>query len=121
MSVDLDKVRELFVADEQDEEEKQSNLETINEWEKSIRENTAFIDWQQSDITQQIIQKAREAYKQVSLRLVYDRNVSESERHTLWAKQDAAIWILSLLARDAAGELKQVDEAVKRAINSTKM
>mgnify|MGYP003404803663 FL=1 len=52
----IEQAKQLFLTDV-DEETQKDNLEQIREWEKSLRTNTAFSNWQESDISKQLIKQ----------------------------------------------------------------
>jgi len=112
----LEKAREIFVTDI-DEETRADNLSKINEWDKSIRENSAFAQWQSSDISQMLIKQFREIYKDASMILAEKRDVTEAQRQSLWAKKDAALVVLGLLSRDAEREIETIHKEINYAIN----
>jgi ferric iron reductase protein FhuF len=114
----LQQAREIFVTDI-DEETRADNLSKINEWDKSIRENSAFAQWQSNDISQMLIKQFREMYKDASMQLAENRHLTEEQRESLWAKKDAALVVLGLLSRDAERELESVHKEISYALNST--
>lgn len=118
MIPELDKVREIFLT-EVDEETRAENEAQIKEWETRLQESEALIDWRDHDITRQIARQARESYRDLALQLSNNRKLTDVERQSLWAKQDAALWILSLTEKDGKGMLEQVKTQIKTALNAT--
>lgn len=114
----LEEARQIFLTDV-DEEIRQDNLERITEWEQSLRLNGAFIQWQESDISKMLITEFKTTYKNASLRLAQTRVLTDAERSTLWATKDACLMVLSLLARDARGEVESVHKEIEFALGST--
>lgn len=114
----LDEAKQIFLTDV-DEETYRENLERISEWERDLLFGEAYQSWRDTDITQQINRTVREAYKDHALTLATNRNLTESERASLWAKQDACLFILSITDKDAKGALESITREITRAINAT--
>lgn len=114
----LEEARKIFLTDV-DEETQLENLERINEWEQSLRLNSAFLQWQESDISKMLIKEFKVTYKNASLRLAQTRALTEAERASLWATKDACLMVLSLLAKDAKNEVESVHKEIDYALNST--
>lgn len=114
----LEEVRQIFLTDV-DEEIRQDNLERITEWEQSLRLNSAFSQWQESDISKMLIAEFKTTYKNASLRLAQTRGLTEAERASLWATKDACLMVLSLLAKDAKSEVESVQKEITYALGST--
>ncbi len=114
----LGQVRELFLTDV-DEDIQADNLNLVNEWDKSIRENSAFAQWQGSDISKMLIRPFRDLYRDASLQLAENRDLTEAQRCSLWAKKDAALIVLDIIARDAESELVYIHKELNRALSST--
>jgi len=116
MRKELEEVRKIFLADEVDEEERAENEETLSDWERTIVESEMFLDWRSHDVTKQIAQKAKDTYKEMAYLLASDRSLTDEKRRSLWAKQDAALWILSLTEKDAQSTLDQVKKQIEVAL-----
>lgn len=114
----LEEARQIFLTDV-DEEIRRDNLERITEWEQSLRLNSAFAQWQESDISKLLIKEFKTTYKNASLRLAQTRELTEAERASLWATKDACLMVLSLLAKDAKGEVESVHKEIDYALGST--
>lgn len=114
----IEQARQIFLTDV-DEEIRQDNLERIHEWEQSLRVNGAFVQWQENDISKMLIAKFKETYKDASIKLSTDRRLTEFQRDALWASKDACLMVLSLLAKDAKGEVESVHKEIEFALGST--
>lgn len=114
---DLDKLKEIFLTDV-DEETKAENLEQIRQWEQTLIRSEAFKSWQEHDVTRQIAGKAKETYKDAVLSLGRDRWLKDTQRAELFAKQDAALWILSLTEQDIKVTIEQVQKEIRTALNA---
>ena len=115
MNEDLEKVRHIWLDPSLEEEDRRDNEEKIKEWERSLIENEAFLRWQEHDITQSVVQKARETYKDICLILATNRELTERQRHEYWGRQDAVLWIISLADRNAKQTLEQIQLEVRTA------
>lgn len=112
-------LKEVFLDPSLDQDELEDNRIRIEEWERALRTNTALKQWQNHDITREIAAKARETYIEAAVRIVERRDLSDADRFTLWAKRDAAQWILSMTNQDPDAVLTQVEEEVRRALSHT--
>lgn len=119
MDKDFEKVRNIFLSDELDEETRQDNESKLKEWEDSIRENQNFASWESHDITKQIVLQAKSAYKDIGVTLAENRSLNDTQRASLWAKQDAILWLLSIAQKDAKNVLEQIHKEIKVAISAT--
>lgn len=118
MKPDIERAREIFLTDV-DADTYTENLERITEWERMIRTNEAYLMWRDHPVTKDIAQKARDTYKDIAITLAENRALTEEQRKTLYAKQDACMFMLSLTDRDARGTLENVLRDVRHAINVT--
>lgn len=114
----IEQARQIFLTDV-DEETSRENLERINEWEQSLRANSAFTQWQENDISKTLIKEFKTTYKEASIKLGTDRRLTEFQRDALWATKDACLMVLSLLAKDAKGEVESVHKEIEFALSST--
>lgn len=112
---DLDKVRKIFLT-EVDEETRIDNEKKIAEWEHDLRENEAIAQWRDHDITKQLTLKAAATYKDLCMMLATNRTLTEEQRHTLWGRQDACLFILSLTEIDAKGRIEQIQKEIRAAL-----
>jgi len=114
----IEEARQIFLTDA-DEETLKDNLDKIREWEQTLRTNTAFAQWQESDISKILVKEFRSTYKDASLRLAETRTLTEAERASLWATKDASLMVISIMSRDAKSEIEIVHKEVERALSST--
>jgi hypothetical protein len=116
----LQKLREIFLNDDLlDDDIREDNAERIKEWEHLLLENEAFLSWQQHDISKKIVAEAKIAYKEFGLQLATNRSLTQEQRQSLWAKQDACVFILSLTEKDARKIIEDVNMEIGRCINAT--
>jgi hypothetical protein len=109
---DLNKVRDIFLSDV-DDETRVENEQKINDWERSIVENTAYAQWVESDVTQRIFKKARESYIEIAMQLATNRHMSEENRMSLYARQDGLMFFIELASKDAKRELAQIQKDIQ--------
>jgi hypothetical protein len=117
MFQELEKIKEIFLTEE-DPEELEYNKQKIIDWEKGIIASEAFLSWKDHDTTQQIMKLARDSYKDISLALALNRNLTQEQRVSYWAKQDACLFLLSFIQKDAKAELDQIHNEIRIAINT---
>lgn len=118
MDKDLQKLKEIFLASDVDDEDRDDNLKKITEWENSIRESEDFLSWQSSDITRKLAEQAKNTFKDNAMSLATNRTMTEEERKSVFAKQDAMLWILSMIEKDVKGTLSQVQGEIRRALKA---
>ncbi len=116
---ELDIIKAQFLGDDIDPEDRLDNEAKIKEWEQGLIENKAFLSWQNHDITKEFAGKLKKEYKEISMLLAFDRKLSDAHRASLWAKQDACVFILEFTEKDAKGQLEQIHEQIHQAINAT--
>ena len=116
---ELEKVKEIFLAEDVDEETRKENEEQIMAWQQALVLNEAFNSWKNHDITKEILVKAKQSYKDISINLIRNRTLSETQRNAEWAKIDAISWLLSIIDQDAKGQLEQIQKEIHSAINAT--
>lgn len=114
---DIEKLREIFVAEDVDDETRADNLMIIRGWEKQLRELDTFAGWKQHPVTQQIIGRAKKSYIDHSLLLARSRDITDSARQSLWSKQDAMLWFISLASTDVSTEIANINAQITRALN----
>lgn len=112
----LDEAKKVFLTDDLDGETYQHNLGVIREWERSMLNNEALVDWREHDVTKKLNEKAKAEYMQASLRLMRDRDLSEQTRMSLYAKQDACTLIFELSGGNAVATIEEVEKEIKREI-----
>lgn len=117
MATDLEKLKKIYLATDIDSDDYEDNLKQITEWESSLRQNEDFGSWQSSDVTKSVILQAKKAYKDHAMRLVEDRTLTEMQRQSIWAKQDACVFLLSLVEKDVKSALAQINNEIKQALS----
>lgn len=118
MNSNLDKAREIFLTDV-DDETRTENLEKIREWEQSLRDNEAMADWKEHPITKSIIEQARKAHIDACLSLTDRMRDSIELRARYFALKDATLWLISLAASDPKAEIERLNNEIRQAINAT--
>ena len=119
MNHDLEKVREIFLANDVDDETRADNERQIAEWERDLRESEALAEWRESDITKKIAAQARATYRDVSMQLALNRTLTDEQRRVFWAKQDACLFIISITEPNAKDRLQQIHLEIKTVLNGT--
>ncbi len=117
MDKDLEKARAIFLTDV-DEETREDNAKRLFEWEQSIAQNSAYLKWQQQDITQNVLQEVKNAYQDASVQLALTRDLTEAQRNKLYATQDACLFMINLMAKDAKSTLEQVQKEIRYAVRA---
>lgn len=116
----IEKLKSIFVNDtEVDEETRKDNLDLISTWEKNLRNANAFASWQGHPVTLDIMAQARKSYIDTVLSLGRDKRLSPDERSSLFAKQDAMLWLISLASKDVKIELAGINAEIQRALHAT--
>lgn len=113
----LDEIRSVFLAEGLDEDVRSDNERVLRDWEEGLRHNEAFASWQDSDITKQIVQQAKQTYIECALLLAQNRDLTDRQRDSLYAKQDAALWLLALTNKDAKKMLESIEAEIKAALS----
>lgn len=114
---DIETLKSIFVNDtEVDEETRKDNLEMISHWEKGLRASNAFASWQGHPVTVDILSQARKSYTDTVLALGRDKRLTPDERSSLFAKQDAMLWLISLASKDVKIELAGINAEIQRAL-----
>jgi hypothetical protein len=116
---ELEDLRAFFLTDV-DPETRADNEQRIKDWEQSLRVNRAFAEWQALDITQDILRQAKQTYLEASTALATNRALTDDQRARFWASQDASLWIVSLISKDAAAEIATIESEVRHALSATK-
>jgi len=115
---DIEKLKQIFLADDIDDEDREDNLLNIQSWESEIIKNKNILGWQEHDITKGIINKARETYIDLSLKLIRDRELTEAQRLSIYAKQDAMLWLISLAGDNPKSAIEQINNNIKVALSN---
>lgn len=116
---ELEQVKQLFLAPDIDDETRQDNLEQIKAWEQSLIENENVASWKEHDVTQSLLKEVKQHYKDFTLLLIHERNLTQEMRLSLWAKQDACMFLIKLMDKDAKGTVEQIRKEINIAINAT--
>lgn len=119
MATDLEKLKEIYLGADVDEETRAENLKEITDWENALIKNENMRDWQAQDITKEISHQAQSTYREITLQLGTNRKLTEPERFSLWAKQDAALWIISMTMTNAKDIIEQINGQIKAALAVT--
>lgn len=116
---DLQKLKEIFLSNDIDSEDYQDNLALIKDWETELLINENLLDWQEHDVTKRIMAQAKQTHKDVCMRLMNDRDLSKSQRLSLFARKDAMEWMMSLASKEPEEAIKQIQSDIKKALNAT--
>lgn len=116
---ELEQVKQLFLAPDIDEETRQENLEQITSWERSIIESENIVSWKEHDVTRNLLKEVKQHYKDFTLLLIHERNLTQEARLSIWAKQDACMFLIKLMDKDAKGTVEQIRKEINTAINAT--
>lgn len=115
---ELEQAREIFLTGH-DEETLAQNREDIAAWEDQIARNEALADWQDHDISRLLLAQFRDTYKDIALTLAEARDLTEQQRLTFYAQQDACLLMLSMFGGDARKELDEIRADIRKKINAT--
>jgi hypothetical protein len=115
---ELEKAREVFLRDV-DEETYAENKQMLTDWEQNLRRNQTYEKWRSHPTTEELNKMVREAYRDFSLVLAERRNLTDEQRYSLWAKQDACLFILGLTSRDAKSEIESILLDIRKALTVT--
>jgi hypothetical protein len=113
---DLEKLREVFLASDIDDEDYQDNLDKISEWENALRSSENFIAWQKDDVTREILSRAKLSYRENGVKLASDRNLDQIKINAIWAKQDALLLMINLIEGNHESTIKQINNEIKQAL-----
>lgn len=119
MNKEIETLRARFLASDVDEEDRIENEKTLKEWEDGLVQNTVYLEWQNHDITKEIAAKMKDEYRDFALQLASNRMLTDEQRRSIWAKQDACVFILSLTEKNAKGELERIEKAIRQAVSVT--
>jgi hypothetical protein len=112
---DIEKLKEIFLTDV-DEETKADNLAQIQEWERALVEAEDYEGWREHDVTRRVAAEAKKAYIDLSMELATRRDLTEQQRMSLYARQDAMRWLLSHTEKDGAATIKAIQADIRRAL-----
>lgn len=116
MQDNLEKLEEIYVAEDVDEETREDNLSLIREWRSKLIKLDEYAGWKDHPVTQNIVAQAKKSYVDHSLLLARSRDLTDSARQSLWGKQDAMLWLISLASDDAQKEIAGIEEMIARAL-----
>jgi hypothetical protein len=108
----LQKLKEIYLNDV-DTELYEENLEQITEWEKKLIESENMLSWLAHDTTIEIKKKAKESFVSMAVTLSVNRELTEAQRLSIYAKQDGCLWILSL----GESNSDEIIQGINRDIN----
>ena len=115
---EIEEVRKIFL-NEVDEEDYEENLQTIINWENDLRECESFGGWVEHEVTQKIIDKLKLSYKELGYALAENRGMTDLERKSVHAKQDAIVWMLGIVYKDTKSIVESIRGDLKRLIKVT--
>lgn len=119
MNEDIQKLKDIFLSNDVDSDEYADNLKDILEVERNIVENENLLAWQDHDLTKQIVKMARKGYIDISTKLAIDRKLTDGERLSLFAKQDAMKWIMGIGEGDPKAVLEKIGSDIKKALRNS--
>lgn len=115
---DLEKLKEIYLDPTLSKEEIEDNARYIDKWEKVLIESKGFSSWLKDPITTDIFNNARTSYIELSRLLIEKRDLTERERLSIYARQDAMLWILSLKG-GAEQTITSIDKEIKIALEKS--
>ena len=117
----MERIRKIFLDDELDSDIIEDNRRTLDQWQQVLSENEPLASWKEHEYTEHIVQLFKSAYKEIGVKLAYDRSLSDQDRANLWNKQDAIMLMLELMLSDvdAKGIVKTIKREIEQAINAT--
>lgn len=115
---DLEKLKQIYLSPTLSQEEIDDNSKIIAEWEKELIESKHFDSWAKDPITAEIFSKARSSYIELCRLLMENRDLSEKDRLSIYAKQDAMLWMLSLTS-DFEKKLEAINREIKVALEKS--
>lgn len=114
---EIDDLKKIFLNPSIDPEDRADNEKKLLEWEESVRDCESFAEWADHDVSRSIVRKARTSYVEMAVRLATDRKLTEQERGSLYAQQDACIWLLRMIDKEnAKANLASIKEEIQRAL-----
>lgn len=113
----LQKLKEIYLK-EVDPELYQENLEQITEWEKKLIESENMISWQAHDTTIDIKKQAKETYIGLCKQLALNRKLTDEQRLSIYAKQDACMWIITLGDSDPKETIRSINQLITQALQA---
>lgn len=114
----IKKLREIFLAQDVDEEERQENLQDIIDFEKSLALNNARVEWLKQDISQELIKTLKVFVHKVTRTLGTNSDLSEEDRRLLFAKRMAGLWLLTVVQGNPEEEIKNIEHEIDKALEN---
>lgn len=114
----IDKLRKIFLSDETDEETRQDNLKQITEFENGLARSSALKDWQNHEITHEIISFLKAQLGKISVTLGTNSELDEKARTLLFANRTAILWLLSVVNEDPEMEYQRINAEINKAIEN---
>jgi len=114
----IDRAKEVFLTGPGvDEESYRENFEEIKSWESELVQHEALSEWQKHDITLNILRKFNQEYVSASMMLATGKQLTDSERVSLFAKKDACSLIFEIMNGDAKSQIKQLNREISQKIS----
>ena len=108
MNEKLQKIKEYCLNDV-DSETYEENRQEILELEKSLNDAEMYKSWQEHEITKRIKAFAKKEYVETCKLIALDRKLTGEQISSLWARQDAMMWILELGSNDTDSEVRDIN------------
>lgn len=119
MNTDFEKLKQIFVDNpDLDSEDSRENIEEVTQMEREFEDSRLAKDWKEHELSKRLMVQAQESYIDLALRLANDRQLTEQERLSMYAKQDAMMWFMNLVERNPEKHMKEITDKVRRAIKS---
>lgn len=116
---EIEQLKEVFLTDV-DPEDYEDNKRQIEQWQQQLTESEEYASWVDHPVTRNIAIQCRVSYLEATKSLALNRNLTDNDRASLWAKQDAALWLLSITEKDTKSAIAQIRRDIDRALNATK-
>jgi hypothetical protein len=118
MMKELEQAKKIFLTDV-DDETLAENQEQIRAWESSLQQNKAYERWKAHDLTVELNKRVKTSYRDFAMVLATNRSLTEEQRTSIYAKQDACLFILGLTDQDAENAIASVLREIRQTINAT--
>jgi hypothetical protein len=117
MNDKIKKIKEYCLKDV-DSETYEENRKDIQELEKALNESEMYKSWQDHEITKRIQEYAKKEHLDCSKTLATSRTLTDEERTNLWARQDAAKWIIDIGSQDVESEMRDINLKLDRILSA---
>lgn len=114
---ELQKLKEIYLTDV-DSDLYQENLEHITKWEKELIANENMISWLSHDTTIVIKDQAKNTFIELAITLATDRKLTDVLRQSIYARQDACLWILLLGDNNPIQTIQLIKNDIKTALQA---